>query len=70
LLRAGVELTPHVAQNAYGKRKSGIDGRTTRHEGYEKSQYCRRGIERFFGWLKASVDGKETRFRDFEGWNG
>lgn len=61
-----MNVTPHVAQNAYGNRKSGIDGRTTRHEGYEKSQYCRRGIERIFGWLKASVDWKRTRFRGLE----
>ena len=32
-----LDVTPHVAQNANGRR-SRIDGRTTRHAGYEKSQ--------------------------------
>ncbi len=42
------EVTPHVAQKKY----SGIDGRTTRHEGYEQSQRRRKMVEERFGWLK------------------
>jgi hypothetical protein len=44
-LRA-INVTPHVAQNdsitSTGKRRrSAIDGRTTRHQGYGMSQSCR-----------------------------
>ena len=46
-------ITPHVAQNAYdtgkAKRRSNIDGRTTRHAGYAASQKCRKRIEEIFG---------------------
>jgi hypothetical protein len=43
-------VTPHVAQNecvtkAGKQRKSAIDGRTTRHEGYAMSQTRRKMIE-------------------------
>jgi transposase len=41
--------TPHVAQR---KRGSGIDGRTTRHEGYCISLRIRKRVEEVFGWLK------------------
>jgi transposase len=49
-LRA-LQVTPHVAQNNT-RRKSAIDGRTTRHEGYQISQRKRKRIEEIFGWLK------------------
>jgi transposase len=42
-------ITPHVAERATG---SAIDGRTTRHAGYEVSQRKRKLIEQTFGWLK------------------
>lgn len=42
-------VTPHVAQKAKG---SAIDGRTTRHEGYEVSQRRRKMVEEPFGWAK------------------
>ncbi len=57
-----LNVTPHVAQNAYeydtktgkrAKRKSRIDGRTTRHPGYAASQVIRKMIETLFG------DGKQ-----------
>ena len=44
-------VTPHVAQNESGRR-SAIDGRTTRHPGYDISQKKRKRIEEIFGWLK------------------
>src|SRR5437763_8042517 len=46
-----LQVTPHVAQNT-SKRSSAIDGRTTRHAGYEVSQQKRKRIEEIFGWLK------------------
>lgn len=44
-------VTPHVAQNDTN-RKSAIDQRTTRHEGYGISQNARRKQEGVFGWAK------------------
>lgn len=44
-------ITPHVAQNNRGRR-SAIDARTTRHEGYEISQRKRKLVEQIFGWDK------------------
>jgi transposase len=52
------DVTPHVAQNTYeydtktgkrARRKSRIDGRTTRHPGYAVSQVIRKMIETLFG---------------------
>jgi transposase len=60
-LRA-LELTPHVAQNTSG-RASAIDGRTTRHPGYEVSQRARKRIEEIFGWLKTVGLLRKTRHR-------
>ena len=45
------QVTPHVAQNNTN-RKSAIDGRTTRHPGYQVSQQKRKRVEEIFGWLK------------------
>lgn len=44
-------VTPHVAQNTT-KRRSAIDGRTTRHPGYAISQRKRKLVEQAFGWMK------------------
>ncbi len=44
-------VTPHVAQNTT-KRRSAIDGRTTRHPGYAVSQRKRKRVEEAFGWMK------------------
>jgi len=54
------KVTPHIAVNGTitktGKRrKTAIDGRTTRHCGYESSQRCRKRIEEVFGWTKSSA---------------
>ena len=46
-----LNVTPHVAQND-ARRRSGIDGRTTRHPGYAVSQRIRKRIEEGFGWSK------------------
>jgi len=42
-------VTPHVAQK---DKYTAIDGRTTRHPGYEVSQRKRKLIEQVFGWMK------------------
>jgi len=47
-----IEVTPHVAQNTNRAGGSAIDGRTTRHVGYEVSQRKRKRIEQCFGWGK------------------
>lgn len=47
-----LDTTPHIAQNTGRKGGSVLDGRTTRHEGYAKSQHARPRIERAFAWLK------------------
>src|SRR4051812_34996258 len=52
-----LEVTPHVTQNngptkTGRRRRSAIDGRTTRHTGYAQSQSRRAMIECIFGWGK------------------
>lgn len=47
-----INVTPHVAQNLNRNGGSAIDGRTTRHVGYEVSQRKRKRIEQCFGWGK------------------
>jgi transposase len=66
LREAGV--TSHVNQNnavtKTGKnRKSAIDGRTTRHEGYGMSQTRRAMIECIFGWGKQHGTMRKTKHR-------
>src|SRR6266850_5669771 len=57
-----VQVTPHVAQNI-SRRSSAIDGRTTRHAGYEVSQWKRKRVEEIFGWLKTVGLLRKTRHR-------
>jgi transposase len=46
-------VTPHVAQYPdTDRRSSAIDGRTTRHRGYDISQRKRKLVEQAFGWMK------------------
>lgn len=56
-------VTPHVAQKS---RHSAIDGRTTRHPGYAKSQRRRKRIEEPFGWAKTVGGMTQTMYRDIE----
>jgi transposase len=58
-------VTPHVAQNDT-RRRSTIDGRTTRHEGYAISQRKRPLIEKIFGWLKPIGGLKKVKLRGLE----
>ena len=62
------KVTPHIAVQDHltktGKRrKTRIDGRTTRHPGYGASQRCRKRIEEVFGWVKTSAGLSKTKFR-------
>ncbi|MGH9897292.1 MAG: IS5 family transposase [Pyrinomonadaceae bacterium] len=56
------KVTPHVTQNKSGRR-SAIDGRTTRHAGYDMSQKKRKRIEEIFGWLKTVGLMRKLRHR-------
>ncbi len=57
-----VGATPHVSQ----KQRSAIDGRTTRHAGYEISQRKRKRIEEIFGWMKTVGGMRKLRHRGLE----
>lgn len=57
-----LNVTPHVAQNDTN-RASAIDGRTTRHEGYDVSRKKRMRAEEIFGWLKTVGLFRKTRPR-------
>ena len=56
-------VTPHVAQNQHARRSSAIDGRTTRHAGYQISQKKRKRVEEIFGWLKTIGGMRKQRHR-------
>jgi IS5 family transposase len=58
-----MNATPHVAQNLNRSGGSAIDGRTTRHAGYQISQMKRKRIEEVFGWLKTVGLLRKTRHR-------
>jgi transposase len=64
-----MNVTPHVAQNTTNRR-SAIDERTTRHEGYEISLRKRKRVEEVFGWLKTVALQRKTRFigQERTGW--
>ena len=57
-----IEVTPHIAQNT-NRRRSAIDGRTTRHPGYAVSQVKRKEVEHPFGWLKAVACLRQVKHR-------
>ena len=62
-------VTPHVSQNNKGRR-SAIDGRTTRHEGYRMSLGQRWLVEKAFGWMKQTGGLKKIKLRGLDkvGW--
>ena len=66
----GMNVTPHVSQNTKRQGGSAIDGRTTRHDGYQVSQRKRKRIEEVFGWVKTVGVLRKTRHRGLEtvGW--
>jgi len=64
-------VTPHIAIDGHlsktGKRrKTAVDGRTTRHAGYGISQRCRKRIEEVFGWIKSSAGLAKVKLRGRE----
>jgi transposase len=61
-----MNVTPHVAQNVKRNGGSAIDGRTTRHAGYDVSQRKRKRIEECFGWLKDIALMRKVKHRGLE----
>ena len=62
-----MNISSHVAQNIHSRKpKSAIDGRTTRHAGYEVSQIKRKKIEEIFGWIKNIGLIRRPHFRGLE----
>ena len=64
-------VTPHIAIDGHLSktgmpRKTAVDGRTTRHAGYEVSQRCRKRIEEVFGWIKSSAGLAKVKLRGRE----
>lgn len=61
-------VTPHIAIDGHlskigTPRKTAVDGRTTRHIGYDISQRCRKRIEEVFGWIKSSAGLAKVKLR-------
>lgn len=55
------KVAPHIAC-IEGRSAPGLDGRTTRHEGYAISQRKRKRIEEIFGWMKTVGGFRKSRF--------
>lgn len=59
--------TPHVSPNIHSYRpRAAIDGRTTRHPGFEVSQVKRKLVEEGFGWGKTIGGLRKLRHRGRE----
>jgi hypothetical protein len=52
-----------TARNVFSSFTSAIDERTTRHDGYAKSQHERPRIEPAFGWLKTIAWMRTVKLR-------
>jgi transposase len=68
-------VTPHITIDGHltktgSRRKTAIDGRTTRHPGYAVSLRIRKRIEETFGWMKTVAGLRKTKHRGVErvGW--
>jgi transposase len=57
-----LNVTPHVSKNDKGRR-SNMDRRTTRHEGYAISLSCRWLVGKPFGWLKQTAGLRQVKLR-------
>jgi hypothetical protein len=57
-----MKATPHVAR----RKTSIVDGRTTRHTGYQVSQRIRKRVEEVFGWVKTVGGGRKLRYKGVE----
>ncbi len=58
-------VTPHVAQNTTNRR-SAIDERTARHDGYKISQRKRKRVEEIFGWQKVVGGIRKVKVRGLD----
>ncbi len=58
-----LRITPHVHQHESEQRRSNLDGRTTRHPGYQMSLRNRKRIEHIFGWLKTTALMRKVHHR-------
>jgi transposase len=54
-------IAPHISL-IEGRSAAGLDGRTTRHNGYAISQRKRKRIEEIFGWMKTVGGLRKSRF--------
>ncbi|SEJ91518.1 Transposase domain [Sphingobium sp. AP50] len=57
-----LNVRPHVAQNV-SRRRSAINGRTTRHARYAASIRARKRIEEAFGWIKTIAGLRKAKLR-------
>ena len=51
-------ITPHVAQNIQARRRSAVDVRTARHQGYGKSINARKRIKQAAGLRQLMARGR------------
>jgi transposase len=58
-----LKVTPHFNKYENENRSSHLDGRTTRHAGYQISIQKRKRIEHIFGWLKTIGMMRKVRHR-------
>lgn len=65
-----LNITLHAAQNTNRRGGSAIDERTTRHAGYQISQWKRKMVEEIFGWAKTIGLMRNIRHKGVErgGW--
>ena len=66
-----MNVRPHVARNTIRRfGRSAIDGRTTRHAGYNASQRVRKRIKEASGWMKSVGGMRRSMLRgtDRVGW--
>ena len=65
-----LNITLHAAQNTKRRGGSALDRRTTRHPGYELSQWKRKLVEEIFGWEKTIGLIRKIKYKGLQlgGW--
>ena len=65
-----MKITLHAAQNTKRRGGSAIDERTTRHAGYQLSQWKRKMVEEVFGWTKTIGLMRKIKYKGLKlgGW--
>jgi len=58
-----LSITPHIAPKNQTRSGPRIDGRTTRHPGFQVSQRVRKRIEEIFGWMKTIGGLRKLKYR-------